>query len=192
MDVIDNDHYGDPLYSIAAVLDPQFKLFWLRDLQIPSPMENRLKQNIIKMIIDEIDKEPQTTNRSHRMNSSSSTTASSSYSSTPTSRDKRRKLFHYDEVCMNESNESITLDPAVELDAYLNDPNRSKFSDYWFHSQLNILKKLVVRIFSVQASSAPVERVFSQAGLVLSARRTNMNEQLFRDLVFLRVNHSLL
>lgn len=93
---------------------------------------------------------------------------------------------------MNESNESITLDPAVELGAYLNDPIRSKFSDYWFHSQLNILKKLVVRIFSVQASSAPVERVFSQAGLVLSARRTNMNEQLFLDLVFLRVNHSLL
>ncbi len=91
---------------------------------------------------------------------------------------------------MDDSNESTTLDPAVELNAYLNDPIRTKLSYYWFHSQLKILKKLVVRLFSVQASSAPIERAFSHAGLILSSRRTNMTEHLFRDLVFLRVNQN--
>ena len=57
---------------------------------------------------------------------------------------------------------------------------------------MHLLKKLIVRIFSVQASSAPMERVFSYAGLILSPRRTNLNEQLFRDLVFLKVNQRLL
>ncbi|CAF3054738.1 unnamed protein product [Rotaria sp. Silwood2] len=105
---------------------------------------------------------------------------------------KRRKLFNYDDNNMDDSNESTTLDPAVELAAYLNDPVRTKFSDYWFHSQLNMLKKMVIRVFSVQASSAPIERAFSHAGLILSQRRTSMNEHLFRDLVFLRVNQKLL
>ncbi len=40
--------------------------------------------------------------------------------------------------------------------------------------------------------SAPIERVFSHAGLILSSRRTNMNEDLFRNLVLLRVNQHLL
>jgi hypothetical protein len=189
VDVIDNDHYGDPLYFIAAVLDPSFKFYWIRDLQLAVQIENRLKQNIIQLIINEMSKDSKLfAIESHTIDFS--LTASSW--STSTLKQKRRKLFNYDDSNMNVSNKSITFDPAVELDAYLKDPVRSKFSDYWFHSQLNILKKLVVRIFSVQASSAPIERVFSYAGLILSSRRTNMNEHLFRDLVFLRVNQNLL
>ncbi|CAF2979241.1 unnamed protein product [Rotaria sp. Silwood2] len=189
VDVINNDHYGDPLYFIAAFLDPSFKFYWIRDLQLGVQMENRLKQNIIQLIINEISKDSKPcTTESHKANVYLTTSSSSS----STSRKKRRKLFNYEDSGMNDASESTTLDPAVELDAYLNDPVRSKFSDYWFHSQLNILKKLVARIFSVQASSAPIERVFSYAGLILSSRRTNMNEHLFRDLVFLRVNENLL
>ena len=104
---------------------------------------------------------------------------------------KRRKLFDYGNN-INNSTELKTLDVAIELDAYLIDPLRAKFSHYWSYSQLKVLNKLVMKIFSVQASSAPIERVFSCAGFILSPRRTNMNEQLFRDLVFLRVNKVLL
>ncbi|CAF4870761.1 unnamed protein product [Rotaria sp. Silwood2] len=151
-------------------------------------MENRLKQNIIKLIIDEMNKDSKTSaTELHKINFSSTT---SCFTSTPKA--KRRKLFNYDDNNMDDSNESTTLDPTVELNAYLNDPVRTKFSDYWFHSQLNILKKLVIRLFSVQALSAPIERAFSHAGLILSQRRTNMSEHLFRDLVFLRVNQKLL
>ena len=70
-----------------------------------------------------------------------------------------------------------------ELESYLNDPIKAKFSDYWLQSRMNHLKRLVLRIFSVQASSAPIERVFSHAGIILSQRRTKMNEQLFKELV---------
>jgi hypothetical protein len=187
IDIMDNSAYGDPLYFIAAVLDPSFKFFWLRDLQLSAPMENRLKNRIIDLIINEMKKDlPTSSIKSTKINLSST----SSFTSSP--QKKRRKLFNYDDNIINDFSESSTLDPVVELDAYLNDPVRAKFSDYWFHSQLNILKNLVVRIFSVQASSAPIERVFSHAGLILSSRRTNMKEHLFRDLVLLRVNQNLL
>jgi hypothetical protein len=193
IDIVDNSAYGDPIYFIAAVLDPSFKFLWIRDLKLPATMENRLKQHIIELIINEMKKDLSASFSEPMKNNFSLTSSSStSSSSTTTPQRKRRKLFNYDDNIINGSNESSTLDPAVELDAYLNDPVRSKFSDYWFHSQLKILKNLIVRVFSVQASSAPIERVFSHAGLILSSRRTNMDETLFRNLVLLRVNQNLL
>lgn len=121
---------------------------------------------------------------------SSSSTSSSLSSSTP--KPKRRKLFDYSDSSGDDSNDSTSIDAAGELELYLNDPVKLKFSDYWFSSRFTILKQNVARIFSIQASSAPVERVFSQAGLILSSRRTKMNEKLFRDLIFLKVNQHLL
>ena len=80
----------------------------------------------------------------------------------------------------------ITIDPALQLEFYFDDPIRTQFENYWKTSRLEHLKKMVLRIFSVQASLAPVERVFSHAGLILSPRRTNMTDRLFKDLVIPR------
>ncbi|CAF1304557.1 unnamed protein product [Rotaria magnacalcarata] len=186
--VAENDPYGDRLYIIAAVLDPCFKFYWIRDLQLPIQSENHLKQSIIELIIVEM--QQYVTLSSSKANTTALSLTTTSITST--SKVKRRKLFNYDDNNTDDSNESTILDPTVELNAYLNDPVRTQFSDYWFHSQLNILKTVVIRLFTVQASSAPIERAFSHAGLILSSRRTNMNENLFRDLVFLRVNQKLL
>jgi hypothetical protein len=197
VDVEENDPFNDPLYFMATVLDPSFKFYWIRDLKLPVNVENRLKQSVIQLILDEISKDSTTSSTQlHDSNSSSSsslsTTAATTFCLSSTSKVvKRRKLFTYDDS-NDDSNHILPLDPATELEAYLNDPVRSRFAEYWFHSQMSLLKKLVVRIFSVQASSAPIERVFSHAGLILSSRRTNMSEHLFKELVFLRVNQSLL
>ena len=186
IDSAEDAPYSDSLYFIASVLDPQFKFHWMRDLKLPVQSENRLKQDIIQLIIDEGKHDWKESSVKISGNSSSSSSADG------TPKVKRRKLFQYDDNTVDETMETTVLDPAIELDSYLNDPIRSSFCDYWFRSPLNILKKMVKRVFSVQASSAPIERVFSHAGLILSSRRTNMSEQLFRDLVFLRVNQGLL
>ncbi|CAF1373788.1 unnamed protein product [Adineta steineri] len=178
-----NDPFNDPLYFMATVLDPAFKFYWTKDLKLDPNSENRLKQQIIQLILDEVSKEIKI--------STKKSFDRSNLSSPPKS--KKKKLFHYDDFD-NDLNiiNSLEMDPGSQLQAYLNDPIKSKFSEYWSYSQLNLLKKLVFRIFSVQASSAPIERAFSNAGLILTARRTRMNEQLFKNMVFLRVNQSLL
>ena len=181
-----NDPFNDPVYFMATVLDPNFKLQWIRDLKLPVNSENRLKQNILQLILDQISKDLMTSTSTDGKNS-----FSSSSSKLSPSKSKKRKLFVYDDDD-HYSSSSTTVDPSNELEMYLNDRTNIEFSKYWSHSRLDLLKNLVVRIFSVQASSAPVERVFSYAGLILSPRRTNMNEQLFRDLVFLKVNQRLL
>lgn len=186
IDVIDFKNYGDPLYFMAAVLDPSFRFYWTTDLKLSVGQESRLKQNIIALIINEISKDL------HKpLIQSSKIRSSTTECDDVLPKSKRRKLFDYG-YNMNKSAESATLDPSAELDAYLADPLRIKFSEYWSYSQLHVLKSFVKKIFSVQASSAPIERVFSCAGFILNPRRTNMNEQLFRDLVFLRVNQNLL
>jgi hypothetical protein len=198
VDVEQNDPFNDPLYFMATLLDPSFKFFWIRDLKLPANVENRLKQSVIQLILDEISKDSTTpSTQLHDSTSSSSTTTTTTTTTTTlclssTSKVvKRRKLFIYNDS-NDDSNHILPLNPATELEAYLNDPVRSRFAEYWFHSQMSLLKKLVIRLFSVQASSAPIERVFSHAGLILSSRRTNMSEHLLKDLIFLRVNQNLL
>ena len=174
---------------MSTVLDPWFKFYWIRDLNLPTNSENRLKQHIIQLILDEISKDGQASStKSSGIISLSSTT----FSSSSTSSFKKRKLFSYHDCDDVPDTNSSSTDPAVELDSYLSDPIKLKFSEYWRFSKMIFLKKLVLRIFSVQASSAPIERIFSSAGIIFSSRRRNMGEELFKDLVFLKANQSLL
>jgi len=50
------------------------------------------------------------------------------------------------------------------------------------------LQPLFDRLFCIPASSAPVERVFSQSGLIMTARRARMSNAVFESLVFLKCN----
>lgn len=181
VNIEEDDPFNDPVYFIAAALDPSFKFLWLRDLKLPANIENRLKQDVIQLILDEMNKDFKA--------SSTKVFEKSTFS---TSNPKKKKIFVYDDGYSDYSNDSIPMNPVAELEAYLNDPIKLNFSEYWCRSQMNQLKKLVVRVASVQASSAPIERVFSCAGLIMSSRRTRLSEQLFKDLVFLKANQALL
>lgn len=183
MEVDRNEPFSDPLYFIATVLDPSFSFFWIRDLHLSLSIENRLKQHIIQLIVDDISDQPTETS----LEGASKALPTVIVSSKP----KKKRLFAYNERD-EELGKPAAFGPLVELEGYLNDPIKARFSEYWATSRLVSLKKLVTRIFSVQASSASVERVFSHAGLILSSRRTNMSEHLFKDLLFLKVNQTLL
>ena len=132
---------------MATVLDPSFKFYWIRDLKLPANVENRLKQNIIQLILDEISKDSTTSSAQLQDSSSSSSSLSTMTTlclSSTSKVVKKRKLFIYNDS-NDDSNHILPLDPATELEAYLNDPVRSKFAEYWFHSQMSLLKKLVVK-----------------------------------------------
>jgi len=54
-----------------------------------------------------------------------------------------------------------------------------------------VLRPLFSRLLCVPASSAPVERVFFQSGLIVRPNRANMSNSLLESLVFLECNLAL-
>ncbi|CAF3020561.1 unnamed protein product [Rotaria socialis] len=103
------DPFNDPVYFMAVVLDPSFKFYWLRDLKLPVNDENRLKQSIIQLILDETSKNLTTLSNGNSLSMTTTFT-----SSTP--KPKRRKLFIYNDNNDDHSNGLTTLDPGTELE----------------------------------------------------------------------------
>lgn len=54
--------------------------------------------------------------------------------------------------------------------------------------QYSVLYPLFERVLCVPASSAPVERVFSQSGLLMRPNRAHMTDKLLDELVFAKCN----
>ena len=55
-----------------------------------------------------------------------------------------------------------------------------------------LLEPFFESVFCLPASSAPVERIFSQSGLIMRPNRARMSDTLLESLVFLRCNKALL
>ncbi|CAF1384247.1 unnamed protein product [Didymodactylos carnosus] len=150
-------------------------------MKYKSTDESKMKQSLIQLVLDECERET-----AHFQSSFASVATQSKGTKTI----KKSKLFQY--INTPPSDTTQALDPAAELTAYLTDPIQSQFSPFWSKTSLPVLKRVVIRVLSIQASSAPIERVFSQAGLIMSPRRTSMREDSFRSLVFLRANQHIL
>jgi hypothetical protein len=56
--------------------------------------------------------------------------------------------------------------------------------------KLGLIFSLAMRILSVPATSAPVERVFSHGGILMRPHRASMSDKTLADLVFLKCNAS--
>ena len=55
-------------------------------------------------------------------------------------------------------------------------------------NEFDTLHSLAMHVLSVPASSAPVERVFSQGGLIMKPHRARMSDQMLSNLIFLKCN----
>jgi len=53
------------------------------------------------------------------------------------------------------------------------------------------LLPLFEKIFSLRATSTPVEQIFSYSGLIMRPNRAHMGDMLLSQLVFLRCNDTL-
>lgn len=90
------------------------------------------------------------------------------------SRRHERQLVHYLDTI-----NSVSFNPAdTSLPALL------------CQNDFSTLRPLFERLLCTPASSAPVERVFSQSGLLLRPHRARMSDALLEALVFLKCNQT--
>jgi hypothetical protein len=101
----------------------------------------------------------------------------------------KRSLFSDDE-----SHDLQTEDNEVErylvMAQIKNDQDPLKWWDV-NKSQFPVLAQLARKYLSIQATSGASERVFSDAGLIMSSKRTSMKTDLFEALIFLKRNGNL-
>lgn len=162
----------EPLYVCAAVLDPRFKLNWSSD-------EEKHK----KIFLEEADKLDQGVE---------SDSSSSTSDEEPAS--KKSKLFSY-MVVPHRVRSKRKKSCEQELLLYLQDtlPCDDPLS-FWKlkEGEYPILAQITKKLFSVPATSAPVERVFSQAGKNLTPLRSRLLPRHFETLLYLKINSKFL
>lgn len=88
--------------------------------------------------------------------------------------------------------------PERQLADYLHYINSPEFesSDLtleqaWQLPQFKRLQPLFQRLFCTPATSAPVERIFSQSGLLMRPHRAKLSDTMLETLVYLKCNQSV-
>jgi hypothetical protein len=106
---------------------------------------------------------------------------------------KRSKTL-FDHYCISSSAamDPDQSNPERQLNAYLDDIGSSSGKNIWDYVKMQYsLRKLFEKLLCSPASSAPVERIFSQSGLILRPNRAKMSDTLLENLMFLKCNNSL-
>ena len=88
---------------------------------------------------------------------------------------------------------STSDDPAsvndvnTELQIYLDQPRLDVLPiEFWTQRKVTPLSTLALQLLTIPCSSAPVERLFSKAGIILNQRRTRTGSKKLEQLIFLK------
>lgn len=83
-----------------------------------------------------------------------------------------------------------------EIEKYLSEESDLDAMQYWRSKakskEFPILSEVAWDVFSVPATSAPIERVFSHAGIASSGRRSRINADLLNAELQMRLNYLVL
>ena len=160
---------GNHLLSVSTLLDPRFKKSGFFQPTGYNQVVKHLVGEIGSVVVEQSVQEPQATND---VNSAGLWATI----------DER--------VASARSTTSVTANSTAVVRTYLDQPNISRHDDplSWWHKTGLIYAKLhpvVKRYFSVPAMSVPAERLFSKAGELVSAKRSNLKSKNVDMMLFL-------
>ncbi|XP_056140908.1 uncharacterized protein LOC130116856 isoform X1 [Lampris incognitus] len=175
-------------YFIASVLDPAFGFQWLEhDVQLDSDIRDVLKTEIKEYIKAEGDKQAVST-----ADAAEATGPGEGELSESPPEKQLRMFSHY-----RRTPSSTEKKPSgqAQLTAYLNliaeqDSDSVPCLRFWQQnkSKFPTLYQIATQVFSIPASSAPIERVFSHGGILMRPHRARLSSSMLSDLMFLKCN----
>ena len=178
--------FNEDLYQLSAILDPRFSFHWLEDTSLSAAGKAELKARLIATVL-------------HYM------TADSPREGELDSTGNTADHHHSQPPCKKVMSESTLFGhykkPSVSTCAIQSQDAETQLSEYLHSNEeghemsLNMqfvrfpaIKPILERVWCVPATSAPVERVFSQSGLILHPNRSRISDTLLEHLVFLKCN----
>ncbi|XP_036386591.1 zinc finger BED domain-containing protein 4 [Megalops cyprinoides] len=158
----------DPLHVTATALDPQFKLSWSSDTEWHR-----------QVLLKEVAKHTQ----------ASSPQVASQEPQPPPS--KRSKLFSF----MKQRPASQAKSIEQELATYLHEePTDEDPLHYWKRKATDFpqLSQVAKKVFTVPATTTPVERIFNTVGKILRPERCRLLPKNLETLIYLKANYRFL
>lgn len=184
--------FGDSIYMISALLDPSFCFFWLeQDVHATEEVKNQVKQMIMDLIFAEMQKESPEEN----LNEDNEQEAAIAPVSAGPSKVQPQLFSGYKK--RKSSGGLNTFSVHTELMRYITiccDEDDASCLDFWKKHRKTFprLYSVAMRVLAVPATSAAVERVFSQSGLIMRPHRARMSANTLESLVSLKCNISLI
>jgi hypothetical protein len=108
---------------------------------------------------------------------------------------KRKSLFSYCQTAQTPSKKrrsSVMEEINEEMMLFLKDPRDDTRLIFDKSDHFPYLHRLALRVFSVPATSAPVERVFSRSGLLMRPHRSRLSKKMLSTLTMIKCNLDLL
>lgn len=181
------DLYEDPIFLVSAFLDGKFKLKWITESGIPEEEKNDVCTKIKNLVFDHCVLLPNVANDVNVAETHQETEEVISISNS-----KRKSLFSYLE---NDKKRKKVLDPFQyirdEISRFVEDDENHSMLVFQKSSVYKILSQLAVKVLCVPATSAPVERVFSQSGFLMRQHRASMSKTTLQMLTMLKCNSHL-
>ena len=196
--------YKDPVFLFSPFLDGMFKLSWINESSLPDPVKERVCDKIKQLILDQCilieyvnhDSVPVDVQPIQEQQGQQQTEQMQSGQTSNTPGLKRKCLFS-----------NIQNDPKLrrknppdqykfipeEMARYLNSNNND--SMILLQSTASILyktlSKLAVKYLCIPATSASVERIFSQSGFIFRSHRARMSRKTLQQLTLLKCNSNI-
>ncbi len=164
-----------PVYCTATFLDIRF-----RDC-LEEPLVAAAKQEILRLIKREKSNETPDPATSEDIQSQTSSSTMSKYSKV------MQKILEKSRQTIGRQKQS----PELELEMYLTNGFEDVSPlDYWLKKAVTLpqLAKVAFQILPLPASSAPIERVFSLAGIACSGKRNRLGDSSLENEVMLKAN----
>ncbi|XP_065682261.1 uncharacterized protein LOC136095494 [Hydra vulgaris] len=212
-----NLNFSSMLYLMVSVLDPNCSLLWLEeDHPGPDDVKRFVREHIATLITAEAsaiivksqttqdllapstqnlpptvkEEEPQEQLDQNGGASNDVTLSCKRKSTLSASYTKRRQRIE-----MRQQN-IVPLSPTTIATVFMEKMVSIASSTYgeeaWVKAQsaeyYSIMNPLIEKLFCIPASSAPVERVFSQGGLIMRPNRARLGDEMLSSLVYLKCN----
>ncbi|CAF2895039.1 unnamed protein product [Rotaria sp. Silwood2] len=183
------DLYEDPIFLVSSFLDGKFKLKWITESGLPEEKKIDVCTKIKNLVFDHC---------ALLRNVANDVSVAETHEKTEEeevisiSNSKRKSLFSYLE---SDKKRKKIIDPFQyirdEISRFVEDVGNHSMLVFRKSSVYKTLSQLAIKVLSVPATSAPVERVFSQSGFLLRQHRASMSKTTLQMLTMLKCNSHL-
>ncbi|CAM4529979.1 unnamed protein product [Leuciscus chuanchicus] len=169
--------FSDPVYLKAAILDPAFSLAWVEHHVLVSPEVKEVVAQKVKELI---------------LQGAAENVPAACFEAEEQEGQQPEHEVGLFAAYHKIQRKNIGTTPAHQLSHYIDISDGQNALLFWAinRNTLPALFRVAIRVLTVPASSAPVERVFSHGGIILQPHRAQMSDRLLSNLIFCKCDAS--